>query len=98
MRYFHIIRFSNFLLFPDPLFPLAMFVPKTRKKEETGARARARRQCLIRKFFSLKFSRIMGIIHPRGKVRLNPYETRWQTGIKRPKYSGAAVTRAGMKF
>lgn len=40
----------------------------------------------------------MGITHPRGKARLNPYETRRQTGIKRPKYSGAAVTRAGMKF
>lgn len=65
--------------------------------EEKGNRC-TRRQCLIRKFFSLKFSRIMGIIHPRGKARLNPYETRWQTGIKRPKYSGAAVTRAGMKF
>lgn len=29
---------------------------------------RARRLCLVRKFFSRKFSRIIGIIHPRGSA------------------------------
>lgn len=91
-----LLLFTNSMLFAGPpFFSLAMFVSETRKE---GENRRERGQRLIRKFFSRKFSWIMGIIHPRGRARLNPYETRWQTGIKRPKYSGAAVTHAGIKF